>query len=318
MYPVKLISPLKDYLWGGTRLKKDFNKKSDLDIVAESWELACHKDGESIIENGEFSGKTLSQYINGNGKSILGTNCDRFDNFPVLIKLIDAKDNLSVQVHPDNDYALKNEGEPGKTEMWYIVDCEDNAELVYGFKDTITKEEFKKKIEDNTLLDVVKKVKVNKGDVFFIKSGTLHAIGKGILIAEIQQNSNTTYRVYDYGRIGPDGKPRQLHIDKAIEVTDLSPTPEYTFGETESCDGYTKRVLSECEYFKTQLLTISRDAELFAGEKSFHSILLIEGNASLKYDNGELELQKGDSVFIPANMGNYKIYGECQVIFTTV
>lgn len=318
MYPVKLIPPLKDYIWGGTRLKKDFNKKSDLDIVAESWELACHKDGESIIANGEFAGKTLSDYINSNGKSVLGTNCDRFDNFPVLIKLIDAKDNLSVQVHPDNDYALKYEGEPGKTEMWYIVDCEDDAELIYGFKDTITKEEFKRRIEDNTLLDVVKKVKVKKGDVFFIKSGTLHAIGKGILIAEIQQNSNTTYRVYDYGRIGPDGKPRQLHIEKAIDVTELSPTPEYTFGEIENCNGYTKRILSECEYFKTQLLTISSDAELFADEKSFHSILLIDGNASIKYNNGELELQKGDSLFIPANMGEYKVSGECQVIFTTI
>ena len=150
------------------------------------------------MANGEYKGLTLNEYIEKAGKGVLGKNCERFENFPILIKLIDAKDNLSVQVHPDNDYAMRVEGEYGKTEMWYVVDCDEGATLLYGFKHEITKEEFARRIADNTLLEVTNAVPVKKGDVFFIKSGTLHAIGKGILIAEIQQNSNTTYRIYDY------------------------------------------------------------------------------------------------------------------------
>ena len=212
MYPIKLKPALKDYIWGGTRLKSDFHKTSDLERVAESWELSCHKDGPSIIENGELAGLTLDEYVKRYGTNVLGTNCSKFESFPILIKLIDAKDNLSVQVHPDNDYALRVEGEYGKTEMWYIVDCDDGAELLYGFKNSISKEEFKERIQNNTLTEVTNRVRVNKGDAFFIEAGCLHAIGKGIVIAEIQQNSNTTYRIYDYGRLGTDGKPRDLHI----------------------------------------------------------------------------------------------------------
>ena len=223
---LKLIAPCKDYLWGGNRLREEYGKKMNSDKIAESWELSCHKDGQSVIEGGEFDGKTLSEYIDAKGKRVLGTNCERFEYFPILIKLIDAKDNLSVQVHPSNEYALRVEGEYGKTEMWYIVDCNEGAELLYGFKHEIGEEEFADRIKNNTLLEVTNNVPVHKGDVFFIESGTLHAIGKGILIAEIQQNSNTTYRIYDYGRVGADGKPRQLHIDKAVEVTDRIP-PKY-------------------------------------------------------------------------------------------
>lgn len=210
---LKLKAPCKDYIWGGNRLREEYGKELDSDKIAESWELSCHKDGQSMIVGGEFDGKTLSDYIEAKGKSaVLGKNCDRFEYFPVLIKLIDAKDNLSVQVHPSNDYALRVEGEYGKTEMWYIVDCDPGAELLYGFKHEISKEEFAERIANNTLLEVTNNVPVHKGDVFFIESGTLHAIGKGILIAEIQQNSNTTYRIYDYGRVGKDGKPRELHV----------------------------------------------------------------------------------------------------------
>ena len=219
MEPLRLNSPLKDYIWGGTRLKTEFGKSTSLERVAESWELSCHKDGPSLIENGDFAGKTLPEYIKIQGKSVLGTNCEKFDYFPILIKLIDAQDNLSVQVHPDNNYALRVEGEYGKTEMWYIVDCAEGASLIYGFDHEISAEEFARRIQDNTLLNVCNIVPVKKGDVFFIEAGTIHAIGKGILIAEIQQNSNTTYRVYDYGRVGADGNPRQLHIEKAKEVT---------------------------------------------------------------------------------------------------
>ena len=223
----RLAPAFKDYLWGGTRLRDEYGKNCDFDKVAESWELSCHKDGPSVVADGEDKGLTLREYIEKHGKAVLGTDCEAFEDFPILIKLIDAKDNLSVQVHPDNDYAQRVEGEYGKTEMWYIVDCDEGAELLYGFKHEISKEEFAERIANNTLLDVTNNVPVHKGDVFFIKAGTLHAIGKGILIAEIQQNSNTTYRIYDYGRVGKDGKPRELHVEKAKDVTKLAPAEQY-------------------------------------------------------------------------------------------
>ena len=258
MYPMKLIAPLKDYIWGGTKLKTAFGKKTDLEKVAESWQLSCHKDGSSIIENGEYAGKTLPEYIEAAGKEVLGTDCASFEYFPILIKLIDAKDNLSVQVHPDNEYAMRVEGEYGKTEMWYIVDCEPGATLLYGFQHEISKEEFARRIADNTLLEVTNAVTVHKGDCFFIEAGTLHAIGKGILIAEIQQNSNTTYRIYDYGRLGNDGKPRPLHVEKAKDVTRLCPPtrPTRPEGSPVDCGGYTTCLLSSCEYFTVHALSL--------------------------------------------------------------
>ena len=219
MYPLLLKAPIKDYIWGGTRLKTEFGFETEKEIAAEGWMLSCHKDGTNTVLNGEFAGKILTEVLDIWGKEALGKNAERFTYFPLLIKLIDAKDKLSVQVHPDDSYALKNEGEYGKTEMWYVVDCDEGASLIYGFNKEISKEEFESRIKDNTLSEVCNYVPVKKGDVFFIGAGTLHAIGEGILIAEVQQNSNTTYRVSDYGRLGADGNPRPLHIEKAVDVT---------------------------------------------------------------------------------------------------
>lgn len=319
MYPLILEPAFKDYIWGGTRLRDDFGKKCDLPKIAESWELSCHKDGMSVIANGEFKGLTLSEFIQKEGKDVLGSSCGKFEDFPILIKLIDAKDNLSVQVHPDNEYAQRVEGEYGKTEMWYIVDCDDGAELLYGFKKEISKEEFKERIENNTLLEVTNSVPVKKGDVFFIRSGTLHAIGKGILIAEIQQNSNTTYRIYDYGRVGNDGKPRQLHIDKALDVTNLCPAKPYPVSEPVQKDGYTEKLLSSCEYFTVYGMDIDGCASLAADSSSFVHILVLDGEAVLSADNADdIKLVKGSSVFIPANFGSFKINGKCTAVKTTV
>ena len=316
MYAMKLIAPCKDYIWGGTRLRDEYGKKSDADKVAESWELSCHKDGKSVIANGEYAGKTLDEYIEKEGKQVLGTNCERFEYFPILIKLIDAKDNLSVQVHPDNEYALRVEGEYGKTEMWYIVDCEEGAELLYGFKHEITREEFADRIKNNTLLEVTNNVPVHKGDVFFIESGTLHAIGKGILIAEIQQNSNTTYRIYDYGRVGKDGKPRELHIEKACEVTKLIPPtrPTKPQGEKRDMGGYSETLLATSEYFNVNKLDVQSEAALEATDASFDSLLVLSGSFTL----GDLSLGKGDSVFIPAGYGKYTLKGSGEVILTDI
>ena len=232
MYILKLNPVFKDYLWGGTKLRDEYGFKSDLTKLAEGWMLSCHKDGENTIENGEFAGKTLTEVVKSN-PDFLGENGKKFEYFPILIKLIDAKDDLSVQVHPDNEYAMRVENEYGKTECWYILDCDEGAELIYGFNREISSKEFKNRIADNTFLETVNKVKVKKGDLFFIEAGTLHAIGKGILLAEIQQNSNTTYRVYDYGRLGADGKPRDLHVEKAIDVTNCTPPTRSTNPEGE-------------------------------------------------------------------------------------
>ena len=318
MYPLLLKPAFKDYIWGGTRLRSDFGKECDFERVAESWELSCHKDGESVIANEEHSGSTLTEYIQKEGRSVLGGNCLKFDSFPILIKLIDAKDNLSVQVHPDNEYAQRVEGEYGKTEMWYIVDADEGAQLIYGFRSEISREDFRRAIETDTLMDKLNYVNVKKGDVYFIEAGTLHAIGKGILIAEIQQNSNTTYRVYDYGRIGADGKQRPLHIDKAVEVTTLAPAQPYPQQKTVKQDGYTSKLLSKCDCFTVSSLSVSGFALLEADSSSFNSILILESCAKLVYDGGVLKLKKGDSVFIPAGLGKYSLTGQCEAILTTV
>lgn len=320
MQMLKLEPVLKDYLWGGTKLKTDFGFKSDLEKVAEGWMLSCHKDGTNRVVNGTYAGKSLSEAITEMGSTALGTNGQKFDFFPILIKLIDARDNLSVQVHPDNDYALRVEGEYGKTECWYIVDCEEGAELIYGFKKEISSEELRQRIADNTLLEVVNRVKVKKGELYFIEAGTLHAIGSGILLAEIQQNSNTTYRVYDYNRVGADGKTRPLHIDKAIDVTNCvppkgSPEPE---GKPVALGGYTAQRLTACDLFTVNALEIESEAVLTADETSFVSVLVLAGGGRITCMGETLELTKGDSIFIPANSGEIKIEGKLSVVETRV
>lgn len=316
MRPFELIPPVKDYIWGGTKLREQYGKESDLERLAESWELSCHKDGVSVIRDGEFAGMTLPEFLKEH-PGALGRNCERFRDFPVLIKLIDARDNLSVQVHPDDEYALRVEGEYGKTEMWYIMDCEEGAELIYGFRDKISEEQFRKAIEENTLLDCVNSVPVRKGDVFFIRSGTLHAIGRGILIAEIQQNSNTTYRVYDYGRVGADGKPRELHVEKALEVTDLEPTT-LKYGQPQKINmaGMWKTPLAECGYFAADKFDIFRSMTV-GDPNTFCHILVLEGEADMIYGGEKIiHITKGSSVFVPAGTDTCDIKGKCSIILT--
>ena len=318
MYPLLLKAPIKDNIWGGTRLKTEFGFETEKEIAAEGWMLSCHKDGTNTVLNGEFAGKTLTEVLEIWGKEALGKNAERFTYFPLLIKLIDAKDKLSVQVHPDDSYALENEGEYGKTEMWYVVDCDEGASLIYGFNREVSKEEFESRIKDNTLGEVCNYVPVKKGDVFFIGAGTLHAIGEGILIAEVQQNSNTTYRVSDYGRLGADGKPRPLHIEKAIDVTKRAPAtmPYGNVGAVENTDFGSIRSLAECDFFKVKLINLSGNTEIFEKD-SFVSLLILSGEVTV-YCNGEIiNAKKGDSIFIPANM-KINLSGEGQVLYSRV
>lgn len=310
---LKLKPSCKDYLWGGKRLKEEYEKEYDGDILAETWELSCHPDGPSYIANGPYAGKTLQQYIQQEGKAVLGTHCRRFRDFPILIKFIDARDNLSIQVHPDNGFALKHEGQYGKTEMWYVMDAGNDAFLYYGFKREISKEEFAERIKKDTLLEVLHAVPVQKGDVLFIESGTIHAIGKDILIAEIQQNSNVTYRVYDYGRVGKDGKKRDLHIEEALAVTKRVPILK---------DNSSYPHVADCDYFTVDKLNLDgnvmKKMEGTVSDDSFASILILEGEGRISDTDEVLNFKKGDSFFLSAGSGSYTVEGACDALITTI
>ena len=304
-------------IWGGTRLRDEFGMESDSQRLAESWELSCHRDGMSIVSGGEFSGMTLEEVLAANPEFLGDAG-----KLSVMIKLIDAKERLSVQVHPDDEYARKYENDNGKTEMWYVVDALPDAELICGVKEPMTREELKNAVEENTLLDKLKRIPVKKGDVFFITPGTLHAIGAGILIAEIQQSSNVTYRVYDYGRSDDNGKLRELHIDKAIEVARLEPEdasrsyPAIHLSAGEYART-TVRLLADCEYFTVTLTELDDSGfDINVDETSFRHMLVIEGSAELIREGISYHMKKGSSWFVPAGAGNITVRGKCSIINT--
>ena len=291
---LKLTPSCKDYLWGGSRLRTDFGVQSDLNPLAEAWVLSCHPDGPSYLPDVTM----LADYLAAHPEAA-GTDCKKFEMFPVLTKFIDAKNNISIQVHPSNEYALEHEHQYGKTEMWYVLDCEPGAFLYYGFDHEISREELEERIRNNTLTEVLNAVPVKKGDCLFIPSGTLHAIRKGIVVAEIQQNSNVTYRIYDYGRKGADGKPRQLHIPQALDVTERKPPVAHDF------HGH----LAQCDYFTVD--AVEGSFKDICDDVSFTSLLILEGEGTLtETATGEsLPIQKGESFFIPAGTGEYTVSG---------
>lgn len=317
MEMVKLTPSVADNIWGGTRLITEYGIKTDKNPAAEAWVLSCHPAGPSTIQNGKFAGKTLQEAYLAD-KSICGTKGEKYEFFPLLIKFIDAKQNLSIQVHPDDEYAMRVEGEYGKTEAWYILDCDDDAELILGFKEEISVEEFKKAAQSDAMMDVCNHIKVKKGDLFFIESGTMHAICKGILLAEVQQNSNTTYRIYDYGRLGKDGKPRELHVDKAADVTKLCPPsiPDASNRKTEKFDNATRAELTTCDLFTMYELKVDGEYTGNANKESFVSLLCLDGDCTVECDTDKMPMKKGESIFIPANIGNFKISGKVEILET--
>lgn len=309
MYPIKFEHLYFDKIWGG----RDFeNFRDDLPTgnIGESWDIACHANGTGKIVNGELKGLTLKDLMEKNREDILG-KCIKGDRFPLLLKLINAKDNLSVQVHPDDEYGLKVEGELGKTEAWYVVDAEKGARLVVGTKNC-TKEQFKMAIENGSVESYMNSIEVSKGDVFFVKSGLVHAIGEGVVIAEIQQNSDTTYRVYDYNR------GRDLHIEKALDVIDFSLKGEKSKGLVIEEDGYKKIYHSLNKYFSLEEYEIYEKLVERSSEDRFFIFTCVEGSGSIVYQNGEETIQKGESVLIPANLGEYTIKGKLRLIKTYV
>ncbi len=320
-----LLRPIgKDYIWGGNRLNTDFNKNIDLSPLAETWECSTHPDGTSIVANGEFEGLTLTEVIKRHPE-FLGTNA-KSGKLPILIKLIDAAKDLSVQVHPDDEYAMLHEnGSLGKNEMWYVLDADEGATLIYGFNHDIDKDMLKTGLENGTVEKYLQKVKIHKGDVFFINAGTVHAIGAGALIAEIQQSSNLTYRLYDYDRIDKDGKKRQLHIDKALDVINLksSASPKQPMRVLKYRKGCASELLCRCKYFKVERWLINADSDApciaMTTGNSFIAGLCIDGNGKLTYGDGEsFEFAKGDCIFAPANSAELNLSGKCEILQVSI
>ena len=314
LYPMKLEAAYKDYIWGGTRLKTEFGKDTSTDPVAESWEVSCHPDGNSIITNGEFKGSSLWSLLSSN-TDMMGTKCADKSQFPILIKFIDAKERLSLQVHPNDEYAFREEDQQGKNEMWYIVDCEPDAKLILGFKQKHTREELRAMIENDSMQDHVQYIDIKPGDCYCIPAGLLHAICEGVLIAELQQNSNVTYRVYDYGRVGTDGKPRELHINKALDVTNTGLKPHKSDYGVIKTANYLEEKLADWDYFNAWKIDLFGKIELNAKPESFQTLTCLIGSATLRYGDKSLDINKGESIFIPAGFGNYILEGKAEFFF---
>ncbi|MBQ7637574.1 MAG: class I mannose-6-phosphate isomerase [Clostridia bacterium] len=316
---LKLMPAINEAIWGGKRLVDEYGFKTDKKNSAEGWMLSCHKDGLCTVQNGKYKGKTLKDAIETEGKEVLGTNNAQKKDFPILIKFIDARDKLSIQVHPGDEYARRVENENGKTEAWLILDAEKDAKLVYGVKNDVSKEEFSQRIRENTVEEVLNFVNVKRGDVVFIPSGMLHAIGAGIFLAEVQQSSNTTYRVYDYGRLDSNGNPRELHVEKACDVACLKASkadfsPE---GKTEKLPGGAKKTyLTGCEYFSMNDVEINGEYKAAAGNDSFVSLLILGGEGALSSGKQRFKVKKGDCFFVPAGAGDFILKGKLSVLET--
>lgn len=313
-YPLKFDPVYKGYIWGGRNLEK-FGKQLPETRVAESWELSCHPDGMSIIRNGSFQGRTLQSLIEEFGAQITG-NLTR-GSFPLLVKLIDANDRLSVQVHPNDDYALSHEGESGKNEMWYILDAKPGAFLIYDVKPGVHRESFERAVLEDRVEDCLQSVPVQAGDFINLPTGVVHAIGEGIVLAEIQQNSNSTYRIYDYHRTDANGNPRPLHLDKAMEVIRYDSEKRRNrykglkYPISENCSA---TVLVANPYFGVELLQVSGRIRLNTQSRQFHIHVCIEGNGTIAWGGGSMEFQRGETFLIPSALEEYTMQGDFKAL----
>ena len=313
LYPLKLSYITKSPLWGGRRLLDGWGMKAEADTVGEAWMLSVRQKEMSIIENGPLAGMTMREYIDQyGGTAVIGTAYDGGD-FPLLVKLIDACDKLSVQVHPNDDYAARVENDRGKTEMWYIVEADEGAEIIYGLKDGMTAEEFRSAVREGKLADTMCHCPVHAGETYFIPSGMLHAIGAGILIAEIQQNCDLTYRVYDYERRGADGSLRELHVDKALDVT-VPFTEDEVNAIRYECGAASEQTLAHCRYFKTDKLVITESAEWKVDEVSFAFLLCLDGQGVIRVGDTSYEIGRADGFYLPANLGDVSLEGQMTLL----
>lgn len=310
----------KDSLWGGTRLNDEFEKNIPMTPLAETWECSTHPDGPSWVVGGVFDGMELAQVLRQHPE-YLGTHPNSNGELPILIKFIDADKDLSVQVHPDDAYAAVHEdGQLGKTEMWYVLDASKDAKLVYGFRKNMTAEKVRTSIADGTIMKHLQQVPVHKDDVFFLQPGTVHAIGAGALVAEIQENSNLTYRLYDYDRVDQNGQKRPLHMEKALEVANLksSAEPRQPLRVLRYKPGMATELLCRCRYFEVYRILVNterRQTVHFQSDSlSFRVLLCVDGCGSLRFEGGSLDFYKGDCIFVPADSIPLQLHGQTQFL----
>lgn len=318
-----LLKPTgKDYLWGGNRLNDDFAKDIDLCPLAETWECSTHPDGPSQVVSGEFAGMTLARVLKDH-PDFLGDHPKTEGELPILIKFIDAKKDLSVQVHPTDEYAARYEnGQMGKTEMWYVLDAAKDARLIYGFHHDADREAVRQSIADGTVEKYLQRVPIKKDDLFYIEAGTVHAIGAGALIAEIQENSNLTYRLYDYNRVDKNGRKRELHVDKALEVANLkaSREPKQPLRVLKYRQGCASELLCRCKYFEVYRMIVNTErcrrlVGYQADSTSFRVLLCTDGCGLVRFGEQEtLAFFKGDCIFVPANSVKLRIHGTAQFL----
>ncbi|MBU5590441.1 class I mannose-6-phosphate isomerase [Clostridium sp. MSJ-4] len=309
MYPIKFENIYFEKIWGGRDLEL-FRGNLPKGHIGESWDIACHPHGIGIVSNGKFKGISFDKLIEEQGEKLIGKDICK-EKFPLLLKLINAKDKLSVQVHPNDKYGLKVEGELGKTEAWYVIEAFEGANLIVGTKEC-TKKQFESALKNGKLDPYLNKVEVKKGDVFFVKSGLVHAIGEGVVIAEIQQNSDTTYRVYDYNR------GREIHVEKALDVIDFSLKGEKSKGLKVQHEGYTKTYHCVSPYFSLEIYDIEHKVEEKSDENRFYIFTCVEGQGEIEYKDGSEAIVKGESILIPATLGKYTIKGEVVLLKTYV
>ena len=316
--PFLLKPAFKDYLWGGDRLRSEYHKETDLSPLAESWECSTHPDGTSLalIDQNEIP---MTEVLKRHPE-ILGTHPRTRDTLPILIKLIDAKKDLSVQVHPDDDYArIQEHGSLGKSEFWYVLEAEPGASLVYGFSQDMTEEQVRQGIADGTIRKYLQKVPVKRNDVFFVQAGTVHAIGKGIVIAEIQESSNLTYRLYDYNRRDRNGNLRELHIDKALDVLNLhsSAEPVQPMRLLNYQPGFASEFLTRCRYFQVERILLSAEASevsYYTDSSSFEVLMCVQGQGVLKGKKLRIPFRKGDTIFVPADSEALSFSGKAELL----
>lgn len=316
-YPLLFKPIFKERIWGGIKLKEVLNKSFDGSQIGESWELSTVENDISVVANGAFEGLNLNQLIEKYPTEVLGIKSIQYfgNNFPLLFKFIDAKEDLSIQVHPDDALAKERHNSFGKTEMWFVMQADDNARLVVGFKDKTNKKEYQEHLKNKTLVAVLNETPVKVGDAFFLETGTVHAIGSGVLIAEIQQTSDITYRLYDWDRVDANGVGRELHTDLALDAINFEPTNtklDYEVVKNKSVN------LVECPFFKTNILQISDIYNWKKTKESFTVLMCTEGSFTINMLHFKAELKKGDTILIPAIIDSFDIIGEASLLEITI
>lgn len=313
IYPLQFEPILKDRIWGGEKLKTNLNKPITSKITGESWELSTVEGDVSVIANGGLKGKSLTEVIDEMPNEILGTEVHhRFgDQFPLLFKYLDAREDLSIQVHPNDELAKKRHNSFGKTEMWYIMQADPEARIIVGFKEDSNADAYLENLKNNTLLTILDDVPVKEGDVFFLETGTVHAIGAGLVVAEIQQTSDITYRIYDFDRKDAQGNTRELHIDNALDAINYDKVDAYrTYSKEENLSN----TIVNCPYFTTNFIPLSDAVTVSKTGNSFTVYMCIDGEFELEYNKNIYSYKKGDTVLIPAAMDYYVINGKASIL----